>query len=286
MKLKDVPINAFVRDYANDTMFVVAAQDHPGYGGTTLITERLVGVGCLDAAEPRAKKKTLGHWDRVWDFGNNRYELSNIHQWLNSAEADWFRPAHEFDEPPVNALLRYKEFGYAERPGFLSGFSETFRSALREVEVPCIQRKGGRMNGELGAVKARVFLPSRTEIGKGDELGIPEGKMFPVFYNLRMYKAKPTEADMQRYGRRWNPVTPGNPEGSPHIYDPRVAWWFGLRTANMQYRFLNRVMCSYGAVSYTYANNDIVGIRPAMNLDGELEVSGDGGFDEIFTLVK
>lgn len=52
----------------------------------------------------------------------------------------------------------------------------------------------------------------------------------------------------------------------------------------MAYDFLNRVASAYGALSYTYANNDSVGIRPVLNLDGELEVVSNWKFEEVFTL--
>lgn len=68
------------------------------------------------------------------------------------------------------------------------------------------------------------------------------------------------------------------------IYDPKWGWWYWVRTANMAYDFLNRVASAYGALSYTYANNDSVGIRPVLNLDGELEVVSNGKFEEVFTL--
>ena len=52
----------------------------------------------------------------------------------------------------------------------------------------------------------------------------------------------------------------------------------------MGYDFLNRVASPYGALSYTYANNDSVGIRPAANLNGSVDVVSNGKFMEIFTL--
>ena len=79
---------------------------------------------------------------------------------------------------------------------------------------------------------------------------------------------------------------PGNPHGAPHVYDPKFGWWFFLRTANIQYEFLARVMSPYGALTYTYVHNDCVGIRPIVCLDPELEVVGDGAFDEIFTIAE
>ena len=53
----------------------------------------------------------------------------------------------------------------------------------------------------------------------------------------------------------------------------------------MGYDFLNRVASPYGALSYTYSNNDSVGIRPVLNLDGEVEVQSNGRFQEVFTMI-
>lgn len=59
-----------------------------------------------------------------------------------------------------------QEVAYQTRDGFLTGFSPRFREALLEVQVPYLKmtRKDA---GELAYVPAKVFLPSRTELGKG-----------------------------------------------------------------------------------------------------------------------
>ena len=43
-----------------------------------------------------------------------------------------------------------------------------------------------------------------------------------------------------------------------------------------RYKFMVRVMSPYGSVSYTYANNDVVGLRPLVNLNADLEIVDDG----------
>ena len=108
--------------------------------------------------------------------------------------------------------------------------------------------------------------------------------MFPLAYDYSVYRTTMTEELLAKYGRAINPDRPTAKYDAPQIYDPKYGWWYWLRTANMGYDFLNRVASPYGALSYTYSNNDSVGIRPLLNLDGELEVQSNGKFQEVFTI--
>ena len=54
MKLKDLEIGSVVKDSANSLTFLVAAQDHPGYGGTALFARKIVELGCRAGAEYHA----------------------------------------------------------------------------------------------------------------------------------------------------------------------------------------------------------------------------------------
>jgi len=281
MKLRELEIGSIVKDSIKDLTFLVAAQNHPGYGGTTLLAQKIVDLGCFDAAEPKSRKE--GNWRQACLYGYNDYAKSNVHQWLNANGTGWYQPSHETDTPPEMSYTRYQEVAYESRPGFLTGFSGIFQEALLEVEVPylkCIRRD----QGELGFVKAKVFLPSRTELGKGDEHGIAEGAMFPLAYDPTSFKTTLTEERLDFYGRKINPQRDSAPYDAAQIYDPKWGWWYWIRTANMGYDFLNRVASAYGALSYTYSNNDSVGIRPVLNLDGELEVESNGKFMEVFTI--
>ena len=60
------------------------------------------------------------------------------------------------------------------------------------------------------------------------------------------------------------------------MYDPKFGWWYYMRTPSTVYKFMVRVMSPYGSVSYTYANNDVVGLRPWVNLNADLEIVDDG----------
>jgi hypothetical protein len=278
MKLGKIGIGRKIYDRKSGMLFRVAAQDHYGEGITTLLANHVVAVRALDAAEPGKKRRYP--YESVDQFGNNNYPLSNLHQWLNSADETWYHPTHKLDTPPEASGLRYGEHPYDAEPGFLARFSDTLRSNLVETDIPVLVRTG-RGTGELQTVRASVFLPSRTEMNKGDELGIAEGRPLPIFYDHYIFKATPSQDQLDRYGRSWNPEEPekGLFYDQAQLYDPKFGWWYYMRTPSTLYAYLERVLSPYGAVSYTYANNDVVGLRPLLNLNADTEVA-DVGVEE------
>ena len=102
MKLRELSIGAVVRDARSPLPFLVAAQNHPGYRGTTLYAQKIVELGCLDGAEPERGKE--GPWKQAYRYGNNDYACSNVHQWLNSAADVWYAPTHQYDTPPRSGV--------------------------------------------------------------------------------------------------------------------------------------------------------------------------------------
>jgi hypothetical protein len=281
VKLRDLEIGSVVLEEQSGLQFLVAAQNHPGYGGTTLLCRNIVELGCMDGAEPDTAGQ--GVFEQRKLYGSNDYGQSNLHRWFNSDTKTWFRQSHDADTPPEEPYLRYGEVSYTGREGFLNRFSPLFRQALLEADIPYLRRTE-RDSGEMTSVRGSVFIPSRTELGKGNEHGFAEGSIFPLSYDPTVYVTCPTEAVLEHYGRKINPARPSAKYDAPQIYDPKYGWWYWVRTANMGYDFLNRVASPYGALSYTYANNDSVGIRPAVNLDGAAEVVSNEKFIEIFTL--
>lgn len=79
--------------------FLVAAQDHYAPGVTTLLTKYVIGVRALDAAE--SGPEGAYPFEQSGKFGNNNYPNSNLHQWLNAREEQWYHPTHDRDQPPV-----------------------------------------------------------------------------------------------------------------------------------------------------------------------------------------
>lgn len=97
--------------------------------------------------------------------GNGNYEQSNIIQFMNSPEDDWYEPMHDYDAPPGNmGGLADAPGDYVHHSGFLSGFED--------YEIECLA--------------SRVDLPSIANIyGAG---GVPRFAMF----NRKGFRGRPS----------------------------------------------------------------------------------------------
>ena len=92
----------------------------------TLMSKNVIRNAAFDANEPNNPSYDEEQGvDVRGEWGNNRWSVSNIRQWLNSKGAanNWFIPQHEYDEEP-NTRYIYEDYAYADAPGFLAGFSD------------------------------------------------------------------------------------------------------------------------------------------------------------------
>ena len=141
-------------------------------------TSRVIDFRAFDAKEPNNPIS-----DRA--YGNNNWLVSNIKQWLNSdAEAgNWYSAQHEYDVAPSNDYTLYNT-GYLDRPGFLYHFTEEEKSFL--LDHTLILHKNSADGGGTGISHewaGKVFLPTYTNMGFGDNDGVTEGIVFNAFTN-------------------------------------------------------------------------------------------------------
>ena len=93
------------------------------------ITESIIDYLAFDGKEPQNARSV-----DVRYFGNPDYELSNIKQFLNSEEIEWFEKTHDADEPPASGRTDSWDTNYQNHPGFLNGF-EAFEVASLDGDV-------------------------------------------------------------------------------------------------------------------------------------------------------
>ena len=136
----------------------------------TLMTKDVIRQAAFDAKEPNNPDSSRA------SYGNNRWSVSNIRQWLNSSGAanEWFTPQHEYDEAPTADKVDEFEAGaYADEPGFLAGFSADILQHFTEISnitTLC------NFDGFLSETTVdKVFLPSCTELFGYHINGIQEG---------------------------------------------------------------------------------------------------------------
>ena len=135
-----------------------------------LITEKIITLKCFDAIEasnPDSNRK---------QYGNNRYSVSNIDQWLNSAAGAgaWYSAKHDYDAPPneSNVYDGYNE--YDAEAGFLANFEESFRNAILDSTIR-VAKNTVTDGGGYEDITRKVYLLSNTEVGLSNENGIAEG---------------------------------------------------------------------------------------------------------------
>lgn len=97
--------------------------------------------------------------------GNSDYEVSNIIQFMNSVDEDWYESMHRYDSPPGNIDGVYDALGdYVHHPGFLHEFED--------YEIECLD--------------GRIDLPTIENI-----IGTGREARFPLF-NRKGYRGRPT----------------------------------------------------------------------------------------------
>ena len=135
----------------------------------TVLSEYIEDLCAFDAKEPENPSPLRR------SFGNNRYSLSNIHQFLNSEGTDWFQKKHAFDTAP-DELMYTQRNGYSLKPGFLTLFEQWEIDAIEvsEIKIP-LPRCDAQRGVLVETVYAKVFLPSTANVGARRIEDVPKG---------------------------------------------------------------------------------------------------------------
>ena len=135
--LGSLPIGALIKDVETTFLGVPivwkkADSNHADYpvNSTTLITEKIIARKASDAKEPNNTNSGRK------SYGNNKYSVSNIDQWLNSeaAAGQWYTARHEADQAP-DSMSVVSSNPYSSIAGFLNGFSDGFKKALLDTTL-------------------------------------------------------------------------------------------------------------------------------------------------------
>ncbi|ARD47560.1 DUF6273 domain-containing protein [Sporosarcina sp. P33] len=268
-KLSDLPIGTKVKHPASKyngqpIVLQVGAQNHPGYpaGSTTFITERILSIKAFDAKEPASSNA-----DRR-SYGNNRYNQSNMRQWLNKKGTGWYSAQHSADQAPNTANVSYNP--YDTEVGFLSGFAQEFIDAILPTNLTVV--KASVDGGGTETTSDKVFLPSTTEVGLANEGGVAEGSKWPLFTSDASRQANPTAQAVSASN-----YTNANLTAAKLWY-----WW--LRTPSAGNASYVRLVISDGSLSVVSAYNGYSGVRPALNLPSGLAVSDAPDTDGAYIL--
>lgn len=271
-KISNLSVGAKVRDaktkyYGVPIGFLVGDKSHSGYpaGSTTLVTENIIKICCFDATE------SGGNGDRQ-NYGNNRYALSNLRQWLNKASASWYVTQHTYDRPPASSYVWSSNNPYDTQAGFLSGFGSEMLAALMDTTLTVA--KSTTDGGGSETVVDKVFLLSMAEVGLGAENGINEGSLLALFSSDNSSRlCKPTAQAVSN-----STYTNSSLSASQN-------WYYWLRSPYSSYASHVRHVNSDGSLDSGSACSGDYGVRPALNLSSDILVSDTVDGDGYYTIV-
>lgn len=277
-KLSNLPTGAKVKfgkfqvntETAQSIIWTIVAKNHSGYptNAITLHAAEILDLRCFDAKEPSNSNS-----DRQ-NYGNNRYSLSNLDQWLNknAAANAWYTAAHTADHSPdTSAGTGNYGTQYASRPGFLNGFTTDEINAILSTTIRVV--KPSVDGGSYEDIQRKVFLPSTTEVGLSNESNIAEGSAWGYY-----------TSNSARIGYVTQQCFSNTPSSSKPS-SKTTAWYWWLRTPNFSVALVARFVGSDGGLGYSYACHGYYGVRPALNLSSSLLVSDSTDSDGCYTFV-
>lgn len=258
---------------AQPIIWTIVAKNHvstPAYpsNSVTLHAAEILDLRCFDAEEPSNSNS-----DRQ-KYGNNRYSVSNLDQWLNkdAAGGAWYSAAHSADHSP-DTTAGTGGYGtqYAARPGFLNGFTDDEKAAILSTTIRVV--KPSIDGGSYEDVVRKVFLPSTTEVGLSNENSIAEGAAWGYY-----------TSNTARIGYVTQQCFSNTPSSSKPS-SKTTAWYWWLRTPRYSGANSARGVNSAGSLYNHNAYNGSNGVRPALNLSSSQLVSDTTDSDGCYTVV-
>lgn len=258
---------------AEPIIWTIVAKNHvstPAYpsNSVTLHAAEILDLRCFDAEEPSNSNS-----DRQ-KYGNNRYSVSNLDQWLNkdAAGGAWYSAAHSADHSP-DTTAGTGGYGtqYAARPGFLDGFTDDEKAAILSTTIRVV--KPSIDGGSYEDVVRKVFLPSTTEVGLSNENSIAEGAAWGYY-----------TSNTARIGYVTQQCFSNTPSSSKPS-SKTTAWYWWLRTPRYSGANSARGVNSAGSLYNYNAYNGSNGVRPALNLSSSQLVSDTTDSDGCYTVV-
>lgn len=254
---------------AQPIIWTIVAKSHSGYprNAVTLHAAEILDLRCFDAEEPSNSNS-----DRQ-KYGNNRYSVSNLDQWLNknAAANAWYIAAHATDQSPNSSSVVSADTQYANRPGFLNGFTTDEINAILSTTIRVV--KPSVDGGSYEDIQRKVFLPSAAEVGLSNENNIAEGSAWGYYTSN---SARVGYVTQQCFSN-----TPSSSKPSSKT----AAWYWWLRTPYYSSANGARLVVKDGSLNFSYAFIGYFGVRPALNLSSSLLVSDTTDSDGCYTVV-
>lgn len=238
---------------------------------TILLSEHIEDFRAFDAREPNSQ-----HEYRT-EYGNNRYSVSNIDQFLNGTGDDWYYQQHDTDTPPTGELTD-DGTPYLDRPGFLAYFSEAELEVILPTEIVVALPRCDSEDRDYEIITRKVFLPSRTNIFGCPVRNTNEGEYWEYFYNGGDTKATPTRHVIE------------HSEFGASVENENAPWYYWLRSPYSGDACSVQYVDRSGNGGSASAYRGILGVRPALTINPEILVSDEpddeGYYNVILSIVE
>lgn len=273
--LSSLPVGAKVKDTGTtyngkSILWTIMQHGHSGdpAGSTALVTSNIITIKCFDAMEAGNSNS-----DRR-SYGNNRYSVSNIRQWLNSdaAAGKWYSAQHSADAAPTNANVWSNYNEYDQEAGFLANFSAKMKAALLTVTKTVAKNTVTDGSGSE-TVSDKIFLLSNTEVGLANENNVAEGSKYTLFSDNNSRLAYPTAEAVSRS------------EYTNSSLNANSAWYWWLRSPNAGYSGNASIVDTDGSLNNNGAYGGYGGVRPACAISSSALVSDSPDTDGAYTLI-
>lgn len=219
------------------------------------MTKQIIDLRPFDGKEPTNTDSNRKK------YGNNNWQYSNIEQWMNSDQASWYSSQHQYDAPPNDDnCYKYTKDGttvtnaYDTHKGFLYYWSADEKALLRDMTLTLANNTVTDGGGSY-TWTGKVWLPTYTQMGGGQNNSISEGEAFSKFTDngSRIKSLHPNCAANNEYAKVNNYAS-----GKTH--------WYWMSSANPSYSYGERNVLNDGSVGGTFAYIGNGGFAPCICL--------------------
>ena len=172
-----LPVKAKIKDtsttyYGVPIIWEIGDKNHAGYpaNSVTLVAANILKLACFDAKESGNDDSSRR------SYGNNRYSLSNLRQWLNKAGSPWYQAQHGADAAPTNANVWSNYNEYDDEAGFLTGFSAQMLAAILNTTLTVAKASvdGGGLTKVIFFVRSScLFLQNTLKANNSSKFSPP-----------------------------------------------------------------------------------------------------------------
>ena len=213
------------------------------------MVKQIIDLRCFDA-----KESSNSDSDRQ-SKGNNNWQYSNIEQWLNSDQSNWYSAQHSADAPPSSANVWSNYNPYDTKPGFLFYWSDEEKAVLQDMTL-ILANNTVTDGGGSYTWTGKVWLPTYTQMSGNQNNSISEGTQFSKFTD-----------DASRVKTLHAMCAANNQFCIDNNKTEGTVWYYWMSSAPPSYSYYSRYVFSDGLPNYTrLAYIDYYGLAPCIRI--------------------